>query len=126
MTYPPTNDKFLNKDNFNCTKCGQCCRPIVLVNKEEILKIEELGLKQKEFVDVDPLNEDEKNNALKQVNGVCMFLKRKDEEYYCSIYNHRPSICRKYPFFENEKLKDCRPPRWNLWMDLKDLVKEST
>ena len=43
-------------------------------------------------------------------NKVCTFLRRKGDRYYCSIYDHRPNTCRKFPFFKkNLELMDCQP-----------------
>ncbi|MFH1276646.1 MAG: YkgJ family cysteine cluster protein [Candidatus Woesearchaeota archaeon] len=140
MTYPSSNQKYLDPKTFKCTSCGQCCRPIVLITEEEIKTIESIGMKRKSFIDIDPLNESGTINALKQVNGVCMFLKKDNTNYddnqnnqnnktkennkfICSIYNYRPSICRKYPFFDEEKMTDCHPKRWKYWMDINQLVK---
>lgn len=126
MTFPPSPQPFLNPKTFQCTKCGQCCRPIVKVSEEEIKRIELTGRKRQDFLAFDPkLEHPSKKDTLQQVNGVCTFLYRKGEEYFCSIYKHRPNTCKRYPFFPvAEKLTDCRPPRWQYWMDLKELVVE--
>tara|TARA_Y100000310_G_C20682123_1_gene816608 strand:- start:1216 stop:1575 length:360 start_codon:yes stop_codon:yes gene_type:complete len=117
---------FLNKETFKCTKCGECCRPRVKVSSEDISRIKELGLKEEEFVDFD-----EKINSkiLLQKNNLCMFLKKgeRDEKgedtFVCSIYDHRPEVCKQYPFIGNEKLEDCRPQGWERWVKIKELVK---
>jgi Fe-S-cluster containining protein len=33
-------------------------------------------------------------------NGSCIFLSfnRKEDQHYCSVYNHRPALCRLFPF----------------------------
>jgi len=123
MTYPESNEEYLNPQTFKCTSCGECCRPIVIVTDEEIKTIESTGINQEDFIDIDPLDETGTVNALKQINGVCVFLKRKDDKFLCNIYEYRPSICKKYPFFYDKKLTDCRPKRWQYGMDIKKLVK---
>lgn len=112
----------ITKDNFECTKCGECCRPLVMVNEEDIARIEQAG--HKDFVDIDHL-EEKPVKVLKQKLGVCMFLKKQGEDFVCSIYHHRPEICRKYPFVEpNIKLKDCYPEGYQRWMPLKEVMEE--
>ncbi|MBI2665687.1 YkgJ family cysteine cluster protein, partial [Candidatus Woesearchaeota archaeon] len=124
ITYPPTSEEFLTKKNFACTKCGQCCRPIVKVSEKDILRIEKTGRSRDDFLAFDPtldgpITKNTIKDTLQQMNGVCMFLSRKGQEYLCTIYEHRPDVCRKYPFFTGkEKLTDCRPPRWKYWMEL--------
>jgi Fe-S-cluster containining protein len=42
------------------------------------------------------------------LDGDCHFLRRpKDGKPFCSIYNARPDICRKFPHFY-EDINDCR------------------
>ena len=116
---------FLDQKTFKCTKCGECCRPIVKVSHEDIKRIEKLGLKKEDFLDFDPLEENpSKKDTIKQRNNVCMFLRRKGEEYFCSIYDNRPKFCRIYPFYKNNlKLKDCKPKYLREPLPLKELVK---
>lgn len=107
----------LDPKTFRCTKCGECCRPRVKVNSQEIVRIKNLG--KKDFFEYD---EDIKSNVLKQERGICMFLKKKGDEFICSIYENRPKVCRRYPFIGVEEIKDCRPKGWERWMDLKELM----
>ncbi len=111
MTYPPSSEQFLNPKTFKCTKCGECCRPVVKVSEEEIQRIEKTGLTREDFLDYDPMQwKNHTKDTLKQKNSVCMFLKRQGDEFICSIYEHRPDTCRRYPFITGkEKLEDCRP-----------------
>jgi len=108
-----------NKKTFKCTKCGECCRPVVKVSAEEISRIKETG--SKDFYEFDKVIE---SNVLKQEKGVCIFLKRQGEEFVCSIYDKRPDVCRQYPFIDREKIEDCRPPNWERWYPLQKLVRE--
>ena len=126
MTFPPSSQEFLDPATFRCIQCGQCCRPIVKVREEEISRIEKAGINRDDFLDFDPNQKNStKKTILKRKNGVCMFLYRKGEMYYCRVYGHRPDTCRRYPFISGqEKLKDCRPPRWQYGMELKELVEE--
>jgi len=108
-----------NKKTFKCTKCGECCRPIVKVDEKDFIRIKEAG-----YNDFSEYDETIKSNVLKQKKGVCIFLKRKGEEFICSIYDQRPEVCRQYPFIGREEIEDCRPPNWERWYPLKKLVKE--
>ena len=103
--------KYLTPKNFKCTLCGECCRPIVKVNESDIQRIEKAGYEREEFLVKDPLMDKAKEkDTLKQKNGVCMFLKRQGDKYYCDIYDHRPNACRIYPFNkEGLKLTTCIP-----------------
>ena len=103
--------------NFKCTKCGECCRPIVKVDKKDIKRIEELGL-----TDFTEYDQKIRSRVLKQNKGVCVFLKREGDEFTCSIHNNRPEVCRNYPFIEVEEVEDCRPKGWEKWMKLKDVI----
>ena len=86
MTFPPSNKEFLNSRTFECIKCGECCRPLVLLSEEDIKRIETFGIKETEFIDVDPLGK-KTHKVLQQKNHVCMFLKKEGEEFICSIHN---------------------------------------
>lgn len=79
-----------NQANFNCIRCGLCCAPSVTPTEKDVRRIEKhLGKSREFFLE---------NNSLKKVNGYCMFLKNERGENICSIYNARPSICRRWPF----------------------------
>ncbi len=107
----------LTINDFKCTKCGECCRPIVKLSKEDISKIEEIG--KRDFYVYD---EKIKSKVLKQVNYRCLFLKKEGEEYVCSIYENRPLVCRRYPFITGkEKLEDCYPRGWERWKKIEEL-----
>ena len=113
----------LTQNNFKCKQCGECCRPIVGLKKEDIKRIKTLGLKKKEFAVYD---KEIKMYTLKQINNVCMFLRRQRDKFTCKIYDQRPDICRKYPFVPiKENASDCKPKNSKYWMDLKGLVKET-
>lgn len=117
MTFPPSNHEVLTTDNFKCVKCGECCRPVVKVSQEDIKRIKELGVKN--FTEFDTEIE---SHVLKQKNNVCMFLRKENDEFVCSIYDHRPDVCRKYPFIDQTKIKDCRPQGFERWVPIEKLV----
>lgn len=86
---------------FNCSKCGLCCgdtkqktRRILLLESEATATSNQTHRQKQDFTtkvkDKAPyLYEMKKNNQ-----GKCLFL----EDNNCTIYAHRPLICRFYPF----------------------------
>lgn len=120
----PTNDanEFVahNLPQFECTKCGSCCREdsmIITVTGHDIVRLSTaLGLSPEEimraldFYVLDKLNiipaglieipspNTEKGPAFialkKMENGDCIFLK--DDQ--CMIHMMRPIVCRSFPF----------------------------
>lgn len=98
--------------SFRCTCCGNCCRePIVLVTDADISRvIRHTGQRAPEVVAFYKPKEIEwstkkpgwiKFGSSKRIMGLrrneegCQYL-GKDE--LCSIYEHRPITCRRYPF----------------------------
>ena len=103
---------YITRKTFKCTKCGECCKPITKVSEKDIARIEKAGYKREDFLDVDPFRKESgAKDVLKRKNGYCTFLKdNKDKTFDCTIYEHRPDVCRDYPFFEGvEKLPSCIP-----------------
>ncbi len=87
-----------------CKRCGECCKGTPKVDIEEIKKIERLGLRREEFIEL--LNG---IPYIKTVDGGCVFLgQEKSGIHYCKIYDARPTICRLYP---SEYKEDCRPEK---------------
>lgn len=106
----------LNKNNFKCERCGECCKTYtVVLYGEDIKDIEKLGYPKEFFTEKDYNTEESTAQyVLKRENGQCIFLKLKNNEPFCEIYENRPKICRIYPFFK-EEISSCKP---------KDLVKK--
>lgn len=98
---------YINPKTFTCNQCGECCKIVVKLSKEEINKIKNRGYK--DFLVNDPIKSG-KNNCLKRINGICIFSTKKENKYYCKIYDIRPKICRLYPFInKNIKISSCNP-----------------
>ncbi len=101
----------LTKENFKCNRyCGKCCRDIIIrVSQADIKKIIKANPDVETSLQKDPL--DANKLILKKENNKCIFLeKKKDKKYACIIYSNRPELCKKYPFFDNQKpLKSCLP-----------------
>lgn len=104
--------KLLTQSSFKCDRhCGECCKKtLVEVSGKDITRIKKRGYDENEFLMKDPFNE-ERLFLKKDGKGWCVFLKQdKKGMYSCSIYNDRPDICRKYPFFTGkEELSSCLP-----------------
>ncbi len=82
-----------------CIGCGTCCRNFayILLSQEDIETLETFtGLRSEEFTEnVDKAGE--KRFMSFQENGDCIFLKRNDGAYFCSVYEARSVTCRSYP-----------------------------
>jgi len=103
--------KLITPATFSCTQCGECCiKTLVPLQKQDITKIKKAGFKEEEFV-VQDVHFKFRKLLKKKENGWCVFLKKKKEKFYCSIYEHRPFACRQYPFFSPTQapLKSCLP-----------------
>ena len=80
---------------FKCTNCGYCCTSSnVELSDEELLKIKDSG---EEGFSEDFLTDE--GQASKRIKGSdkepCLFL---GDSKLCNVYEHRPSVCRLYPF----------------------------
>jgi len=98
----------LTPKNFICNrKCGRCCIvTVVLLLDEDIKRIKKQGFSQDFFVDYEMLGEYRGKPSLKKnKDGWCVFLKKdKKGIFSCGIYENRPQICKKYPFFGEKKI----------------------
>jgi len=103
--------------NYNCTKCGFCCKKtnLFLTNDElkvicDKLKIREESIKTKKGY----------NNYL-ILDTPCPFLKNN----ICTVHEFRPYVCRVFPFscgiISLQSLKTCNLSR-DIYKDLKSLI----
>ena len=97
---------YLNKKSFRCERCGDCCKHITKIEKEDIEKIKSLSYKESDFVEEDPF--DKEGFVLKIKDNKCIFLANNDKINFCKIYDSRPEVCRIYPFFIG-KISSCKP-----------------
>ena len=104
----PKNDEFYKHRNIDCANCpvgNFCCTLKVKLSFADRLRILlKKGLRTKEYADQ---LIDDSGWGIKLVNGDCYFLKRDGDKAYCTIYDARPKICRKFPHFF-EDINDCR------------------
>ena len=102
----------LSLESFKCDrKCGRCCKEYtVLLSEGDILRITGLGYNHSDFVQYESIGPESGKPLLKKdAKQWCVFLKMdKEGMYSCKIYNHRPDICRRYPFF-GKPVDSCLP-----------------
>ncbi len=115
----------LNTVNFSCHHCNHCCTEVIcLPTPWDVIRIVkgtgQAPLDFLEFITPDDIQGVNKNDptwlhvdgekymmALKRHGQRCHFLDKKTR--YCSIYEHRPLLCRLYPF----RLKETRTGEYN-------------
>ena len=62
------------KRSFKCKHCGECCKLIVKVSKDDIKRIEKAGHKKESFLVEDPMEPDSViKDSMKRVNNRCIF-----------------------------------------------------
>jgi len=89
---------------FKCERCGYCCTLNVILTEKEIKKITQKG-----FADFFVKDENDDNNGdnsfliKRKENGDCIFLKRNGDVTSCQIYPFRPSPCKNYPPYEQNR-----------------------
>jgi len=86
---------------FHCSKCGLCCgdtkqKPrCILLLESEANDISNLTHQPKQHFATEVRNKAPYLYEMKKNSqGICLFL----EDNNCAIYEHRPLICRFYPF----------------------------
>lgn len=93
---------------FHCRECGACCRRVaedsnlVLVNPAEVRAImaatgmawDEVAEPYPDFIDTGNGGEYTLAWCIRRTADACIFL----QDGRCSVYAHRPWICRTYPF----------------------------
>ena len=86
---------------FRCNLCALCCgdtekrkRKILMLKTEASQISQKTTLKIEEFAEKTEGSEPYIYQMRKTINGKCIFLK----DNLCTIYSHRPLICRFYPF----------------------------
>lgn len=85
--------------NGKCSRCGQCCSNFIPLTPSELKELQELT---KTNIEVQ-IKTNEKGNVFM----LCPFLLMSPDsnETRCSIYEHRPSICRYFKCDLKEKFK---------------------
>ncbi len=103
---------------FQCTNCGKCClegASQLQANEDDIVLWEEHAPQLLDFVtirgepDMRTGNLWPGQNAQKPTRR-CRWIKKFPgrDEYYCRIYEWRPTVCRNYPTsLEHARFTDC-------------------
>ena len=94
----------MNPNDFTCKRCGECCKPIVILSSDDIQSIKKLGYNDDSFIDKDYLVNNRK--TIKRKDGKCIFLRYNAGVSGCVIYENRPNICRLYPFFNTSTARE--------------------
>lgn len=110
------------QDNHRvCFRCGECCvRYQVYMNLAEARHIaEEMSVSWSEFVDkyIDGRWPGTESLLLKQENGHCVFLVKKDggKEMLCKIQPYKPASCRDWePDLHRRECKEGLSKYWGL------------
>ncbi len=103
-----TKKDYLDEKKFECEKCGECCKPKILCSEEDIDRIKKTGLLERSFIEQDNSDDKVMKQKYDKEDYYCIFFDTKSN--MCKIYDHRPEVCRKYPFFDNGlKIKSCKP-----------------
>ena len=84
---------------WKCKRCGYCCTLRPRISFLEHLKLLALGYRG--FSEKNIHNQ----RFIKVRNNKCIFLKGKDNKPFCTIYKHRPKVCREYPGLKEGECK---------------------
>lgn len=108
MTAPVLSESNLNTIFTECRQCGACCKRYrrILLQSDEVEYIEKMG----GYVGVDlELREIREKGIAKATEDArkegkvymihpddkgCVFLQKRNDKYYCKLYNYRPQTCR--------------------------------
>jgi len=81
---------------FQCKRCATFCCKLggPTLSLKDVERLKRAGCCESEFLDAN-------HGCLKnKASGECVFLRFDEEKhaYECSVYNHRPALCKLYPF----------------------------
>lgn len=88
-------------ENTDCLQCANCCKttsPIFYDGDIEHLS-KRLRMKPAEFIEKYLRVDEDKDYVL--TSSPCPFL---DHENYCTVYNDRPTACRRYPHTDRKRM----------------------
>jgi Fe-S-cluster containining protein len=96
-------------DDFNCLRCGKCCKLKVRLSLEDIAMIKSKGHDNFYIVE-------NGNFYFKRIYGYCVFLKFDNGFFACSIHDYKPDGCKEFPFkiVDKKKFFDPRCKVFNL------------
>ena len=85
---------------FECQRCAKCCGDTpererkVLMLEREVEQISDITKLEPEEFSTPASRSEPYRYKMRKQDGKCIFLKGAD----CQIYNHRPLLCRFFPF----------------------------
>lgn len=108
MTASLLSQSGLNTIFEECRQCGTCCKTYkrVLLQPEEAAYITKMGghvgvgleLRDIREKGIEQATEDAKKGGeiymIHPDEKGCVFLEKRNEKYYCKLYNYRPKTCR--------------------------------
>lgn len=85
---------------FKCRRCGTfCCRlggPVV--TSDDVVRLKRSCPDIENATETVVLGRTVGTVLVAKPNGECIFFQRRGDGGVCSVYNHRPDVCRTYPF----------------------------
>ena len=79
-------------DNGKCTGCGDCCGRLLPLSDKEVRQLKNYVRQNK----IKPIRHDALIAAEQVMDMTCPFLDMSKPDKRCTIYKHRPLICRLY------------------------------
>lgn len=103
----------LDKSNLDsifheCRQCGACCKKYrkIVLQDDEVAFIEKMGGHVGVDVTMKSIREKGLKEAIREAKAAgkvymvhpddrgCMFLEKRNDKYFCKLYNYRPKTCR--------------------------------
>lgn len=108
MTAPFLSESNLNTIFTECRQCGACCKKYrrILLQPDEVEYIKKMGgyvgvdleLREIREKGIAKATEDAKKEGkvymIHPDEKGCVFLQKRNDKYYCKLYNYRPQTCR--------------------------------
>lgn len=101
---PQLHDEAISK--IDCLQCANCCKNYSPRFKTPDIKriSRHLGMRESEFIDAFLRVDEEGDFVVKSLP--CPFL---GADNYCSIYEHRPSDCQRFPYTDEDVIIKRQP-----------------
>ncbi|HEB68003.1 MAG TPA: YkgJ family cysteine cluster protein [Desulfobulbus sp.] len=98
----------LNSLFMECRQCGTCCKKYrkILLHPSEVEFIRKMGGHVGVDVALNDLRENTMDTLVEEARAEgkvymihpddrgCVFLEKRNEQYFCKIYHHRPRVCK--------------------------------
>lgn len=103
-----------------CLRCGHCCKVTTQYERCSPDGVEWWAVIASESDLIEVIIHPTEKQARIRIH--CPKLKNQDGLKVCSIYEDRPTVCRKYNCFRTANLKNQRPENWNYIKGIVDSV----